>query len=239
MYTEFKENDTKSPASFSSFHMGFLHIDSRETYAEEGRRKIRRDFFWPPFSFQSQILWFVSIMSNLPEKGGWGAGGYSGAAAGHAGPEGGRGALLPHLLCCDTLSRDPSPSETRPLGQCSCQRLAWPFFPPFLPGVATEPRGLGPQFLELLQLQNLVSTHSPTLSSCHRSEHPQAPPPLSCSLLTSSWAASLPVPCSSAPEMQPFTCPGPQSSVSAFLHTNPHRHLLQATVHGPPLPSLS
>lgn len=134
-HTEFKKKTTHTRAlhrlalsTWASFH-----IDSRETYAEEGRRKIRRDFFSGlHFSFQSQILWFVSIMSNLPEKGGWGAGGYSNGSGSRARRPRGVG-TAPSFLGSSAATPSlglPVPSETRPLGQCSCQRLAWPFFPP-------------------------------------------------------------------------------------------------------------
>lgn len=163
------------------------------------------------------------------------------AAAGHAGPEEwARGPPSSPPLLRHPLSGSLSLLRQGPLVSVAVSASLGLSSHPFLPGVATEPRGLGPQFLELLNSKNLVSTPLPPLSTwMPQIRASPSTPPLSCSLLTSSWAASLPVPCSSAPEMQPFTCPGPQSSVSAFLHTNPHRHLLQATVHGPPLPSLS
>ena len=141
-------------------------------------------------------------------------------AAGHAGPEAwARGPL--------SSAATPPLRVSVPLRQGPWVGVAvstWLGLPSHLcpPGVASEPRGLGPQFPELLNSKNFVSTPLPPLSTwMPQIRASPSTPPLSYSLLTSSWAASLPVPCSSAPEMQPFTCPGPLSTVSAFLHTNP------------------
>ena len=52
-------------------------------------------------------------------------------AAGHAGPEDWAwGPPSSPPLLRHPLSGSSVPSEIRPLGQCSCQHLAWPSLPP-------------------------------------------------------------------------------------------------------------